>query len=574
MHNFGKNLSTVKWADGINDLNIAVNSSNYPDIDETTINQIIQNSIAQWNGKSRINLLTSATIGTNQNGLNEIYFSDDPSIFNGPGVASVTLITFKENTSEILESDIVINSSIQFNSVSMSTLYLGNVLTHELGHLVGLSHSQVHSSSMFYQLSLGQHQLENDDKAGIYSLYPKANLNKTSLSGKIVGGKSLISVFGAHVEAISESTGKVMASSFSDFDGTFKIDGLNKNENYFLYTSPMSKTGANFKYQRARFDFCGGSKNFRGSFFQSCEKKYQGYPQIINVNEQQNIDLGNITIRCDIDSPTDYITSKINQTPFMLPMENSQGIGNSFVGFFTSAEVKAETKEEIFKVDLSAQDFSGSAGDLYLEVKVTNQALYSPFIAKLAYERIDGMIQDYDDEDFEITADGSFNSDQTVRIPIDQNNQLNNIFTFKIKPAQAMTSAFNNINVIDERLFPSAASYADSNFFYLVNASIVRNLAPANVYSKYNSKILTFTDNSSCTDANNTYALSATYLTSTSDEEARKIEKATSCGSIDTDNTGSGPGGFFAGLVLSLLIAQLFSRFNSHKALKHVGNLA
>lgn len=573
MHNYGKNLTTVKWTEGFNQLSIAINSSNFSNLDTPTINQIIQDSISEWNGKSKISISSTSTIGVGQNGLNEIYFSEDPTIFTGSGIAGVTLITFKENTSEILESDIVINAGISFHAVKTAQLYLGNVVTHELGHFIGLSHSQVHNSSMFYQLSHGQHKVKEDDKAGIYSLYPLANLNKTALTGKIIGGKNHIPIFGAHVEAISESTGKVAASNITNFDGTFKIDGLNKNENYFIYTAPMSKTGITPKYARARFDFCPGSKNYRGSFYQRCEKKYQGYPQIINVKNQTSTDLGNITIRCDLDSPSEFITNKIGNSEFNLKMQTSQGIGNSFVGFFTKDEAMGEVKEEFLKVDLSDQILNQNDGDLFLEFKITNQALYSPYVVQVAYERIDGLLQNYESDPYDIESDGTYNSDKIVRIPIDLINQENNVFNLRIKPF-SVTSTLDAVTAVDERLFPSAQSFSDKLYFYFVNASIVRSNLVTNSNDKYNPRVSSIIDNSSCTDAPNTYALSEAYLTAKSDDDGRKIEKATSCGSIDTNTRGGGPGGFLVGLALSFMVATLISKFNSQYHRKHVGNLA
>jgi hypothetical protein len=93
----------VRWTSGTTLIDIFINPTNTQGIPTNTVNNIASASVSQWDGKSSLSLRKTTTAGKGQSGLNEIYFSSDPSIFNGSGVVGVTQISYKNNTGEIIE---------------------------------------------------------------------------------------------------------------------------------------------------------------------------------------------------------------------------------------------------------------------------------------------------------------------------------------------------------------------------------------------------------------------------------------------------------------------------------------
>lgn len=513
----------------------------------------------QWNNLSRITIRKNSSASSNQDNLSEIYFSNDATLFNGTGVVGITEVTYKNNTGEIIEADILLNDNYPFSTSNSDVSFLGNVITHELGHFIGLGHSQVVHSSMFYSLSLGQSEISKDDEAGAYSVYPTGSASKATLSGKVIGSSKLIEVFGAHVEAISVTTGKVSGADISDTDGTFSIEGLSKNDRYVLYTKPIVNVGLPTKYSKVKSNFCDSGKSYRGSFFQSCGSSAEGFPQVVDLNG--NVNVGSITIRCGVDVPTDYIQSKgVTPSSFDLLQHVDRGIGNVFTGYFSAQELANPLTADYFRIDLSNTTFL-EAGNLFLQLKVTNQSFNSPFKANVEVKRNSSTTvigPKYVQE-----SDGQLNIDTVTHIPISRADMSDNDFEIKITPDSMFDPAFPAWSPYPKsEYFPGSGDFEDKLAFYLVTVTIVRDNGDG-TYSTISTKQDQLTDNTLCPDAVNTYSLTK-YTTSgtTSSTNASKREKDKGflgCGSINTNTNGngSGPTGFFVGLILSLLLCEL-----------------
>ncbi|MBC7713912.1 MAG: matrixin family metalloprotease [Rhizobacter sp.] len=559
-----KNLSslnaTVHWSGNVTTVDLYVNPANTQGYSTALADSIAAGAVSQWNGKSRIAIRKNSTSGTNQNGVNELFFSTDPTVFNGTGVVGVTQVYFKNTSGEILEADILINDTFTYSTDVNDVNYLGNVITHEMGHFLGLGHSQVAGSTMLYALARGENQISDDDAAGVYSIYPTGDSTKASLTGKVIGGNALIGVFGAHVQAISLSTGHVAGSTISDTDGTFTIDGLKKNDQYYIYTNPIALIGLPSKYNNVRFDFCATSKKYRGSFFQSCGSSFEGYPEAVKLNSS-SVNVGNISIRCGLDVPTGYMQNKnISPATFDLQTNVVSGVGNSFTGYFSAQELSLG-KTDYFKMDYSNIDWTAlsASGDLYVELKVINQALYSPFKAVIG---VKNDVSNYTvNPKYTQETDGWINIESIVRIPITRNiaNSSDNNFEISVKPVSVETvSAGLPYTKLD--YFPAAGYFEDSLMFYLVSASIVKDNGNG-TFSLVSSKNDQLSDNSQCPDATNTYALSSYTIKGASTSSSKKKDDGMACGTVDMSgsNTGSGPGGFFIGLIFSLIVCSLTS---------------
>lgn len=553
VHSLTTSGKQIQWPANSSTIEVYFNPDNSHGLDTSTLQTIVSNSVAQWNNISSINVRYGTTAGKNQAGVNEIYFSNDNTIFNGSGVVGVTNCTYSNETDGIiLSADILINDTnfFSFSTNVLNDNFIGNVVTHEMGHFLGLGHSQVLGSTMFYALSLGQSQLADDDKSGIYSIYPNADVTKKTISGKVVGSKNLYGVFGVNVQAISQNSGKVMGADVTGVDGKFNIMGLPINDKYFIYTSYLLQANEPSFYGTTKNNFCDTGTSYRGSFFQACGGSNEGYPQSIALTSS-DVDVGNITIRCSLDVPPDYIQKKSGTgTLFDLIPNIDNGIGNSFVGYFSNTEMNNGTNDT-FLVDLTyvtpTQWNSLSASNLFLQIQVINQNFYSPFKANVSIIQ-NGQTTTLPSKYIQ-NADGEININTTTYVAIDKTNSANNIFDIKISPESMKGLAFpSGIPFTKDQVFPANSIFEDSMYFYLVNAQVVK-LNGDGTYSQVSSRSYQVSDNTNCPDASGTYQLTS-YTTGTN-QSSGKRSSPLSCGTIDTggndhDNH-SGPLGLLIG---------------------------
>ncbi len=95
----------------------------------------------------------------------------------GSGVFALTVLTYNTCSGEIVDGDILLDdASHQFcvTSCNAGTQHLRNTLTHEVGHLLGLDHSDLPQATMYYSAPSGEVQkltLHGDDLQGICQTY-------------------------------------------------------------------------------------------------------------------------------------------------------------------------------------------------------------------------------------------------------------------------------------------------------------------------------------------------------------------------------------------------------------------
>jgi hypothetical protein len=354
----------------------------------------------------------------------------------------------------------------------------------------------------------------------------------------------------------------VAAATISETDGTFAIYGLPKNDQFYIYTSPISQIGLPTKYNNVRYDFCTSSKKYRGSLFQACGSSFEGHPQAVKLSSSI-VNVGNITIRCGIDVPTSYIQNK-NLLPADFDVQENviSGVGNSFTGFFSPSELLTATPD-YFQIDLSNINWTdvSPTGDLYVDLKIVNQAFYSPYKAVVKVTRNSStttVSPQYIQE-----GDGWLNLETILKIPINRLDPSDNDFEVTITPSK-VDVATASLPFLKADYFPVPSYFEDSQYFYLASVSIVKDAGGGN-FTLASSKNDQLSDNSRCPDAPNTYALTNyTIKGAALSSKARKGDDGIACGSVDLNSTpGSGPGGFFIGLIISLFLCHLASSFNN-----------
>jgi hypothetical protein len=200
-------------------------------------------AMVQWAGASNIRFIeTSSSVQTvspsaGGDGVSLMTVANTPenaALFNGSDRPARTRVFFDPATGLISEADIALNPAASFSTDgTFGTYDLESVLTHELGHLLGLEHSAMVGATMQPRLALNglytlpafaPRTLSEDDRAGVRALYGP-RVGRGSIAGTITyaGGAT---VYGAHVWAQDISTGRSMAGSISSQGGAYRIEDL------------------------------------------------------------------------------------------------------------------------------------------------------------------------------------------------------------------------------------------------------------------------------------------------------------------------------------------------------------
>lgn len=155
----------------------------------------------------------------------------------GADIPGRTRVFFDPTNGTITEADVVINPNFandRFSTDGTAGTYdLESILTHEIGHLLGLDHSGVIGATMQPLLGVNNlygvqaftvRTLSEDDIAAVRTLYnPRSNTGAISGTVTYANGTP---AFGAHVWAEDISTGKVIAGNVALANGTYRIDDL------------------------------------------------------------------------------------------------------------------------------------------------------------------------------------------------------------------------------------------------------------------------------------------------------------------------------------------------------------
>jgi hypothetical protein len=507
------------------------------DLDSTQTRNIIQQSIGEWNQVSPVQLVPSGQAAS------RISFSSDFSIY-GSGVVGITELSFTPGGT-IQRANIVLNDNYFFTGSQnfFGELFLGDVVSHELGHALGLSHSEVLNASMFYSHFPGQATLSPDDAAGVRHKYAPSAHGR--ISGTVKGGGG-VGVLGVHVQAFSRRTGESIGA-ITDQSGNFTIGGLPLDDTYYLFTSPLRNRGALPDYfANAQVNFCPGT--YVGSFFSGCDKESEGYPTPIELTSQRrSVSVGTVTINCGLKTALEYNTEKLRTafTPVTVhDFARDQRTEAAFVGFFKAVSNFNWSSSDLLEVDLRGYP---SPVNKHLKLHLIGQKLGSQLQYEVSVER-DGVITGPVTWQYsQLTK--TYENDIEVVLPLSA-QASRNLFQVRVRARR-----LSNTEVMQS--FPSSDQFSSGRQLpYLLISSISESVSGSLVPVLGNME-LNLSDNESCLDAPFTYAVARARSTDTTSNTAGQAAAGAGCGTIEPPDDGPGPPG--ATLLIGFLLALLGS---------------
>lgn len=172
----------------------------------------------------------------------------------------VTTFTVDRTTGALVEADIFLNSFFDWSTSAggeANRFDVQSILTHEIGHLLGLGHSLLGETelrpaggrrvigkrSVMFPIAYAvgttlDRALQDDDRAGLSTTYPTPQFlhDKGSLAGHVTLDGA--GIFGAHVVAFNTKTQEMVGGFSLSASGQFAIDGLTPGV-YILRVEPI-----------------------------------------------------------------------------------------------------------------------------------------------------------------------------------------------------------------------------------------------------------------------------------------------------------------------------------------------
>lgn len=245
-----------------------------------------------------------------EDGLSTLLFASTGDLRLGAGHAAYTRLWYDPDTFAISEVDIVLNDvDYAFTTDPSLTTYteegqlgkvvfLEDVITHELGHALGLGHSGLLQSTLFTWSWADQQHLGCDDIAAAQALYAPGALEASTarLRGRVEGPDGA-PLMGAQLSLISRDRGGVEQAVLSEADGSFRIEAVPPGD-WILLLEPIFSEAESLSEYYAGLDhrICGGEL-FSRSFMQETP----GSPSVLNLSAGQELDLGSLAVSCDAD---------------------------------------------------------------------------------------------------------------------------------------------------------------------------------------------------------------------------------------------------------------------------------
>jgi hypothetical protein len=159
------------------------------DLGKAASTAAVHRSLSAWSAATDARITvrsmgtTSKSIGFIPGGENQntIAFGRDAWAFE-PEALAMTITAFRRDSGELVDADILVNERhFTWGDADPSRNDLQNALTHEVGHFLGLAHSDDPEATMYASAVRGEtvkRSLSDDDVAGARALYPEVGAGR------------------------------------------------------------------------------------------------------------------------------------------------------------------------------------------------------------------------------------------------------------------------------------------------------------------------------------------------------------------------------------------------------------
>ena len=223
----GKQLNWTSWP-----MKFKIHSAAGPGVSASQIQSAIRAAYKVWGNVSCSyvsfsdqGVVNQSSGNTNDHVNTHIFVSSWSPSWNGNALA-FTHTMYDPNSGKILDADILYNPTRTWSvSGAYSAIDVQSVATHEIGHEMGLNHSQYQDATMYYATGNGntqQRSLHSDDISGICYLYGNGKAkppectssahcapNETCTNNKCVVGSTAKKGYGSPCKHGGECTSKI-----------------------------------------------------------------------------------------------------------------------------------------------------------------------------------------------------------------------------------------------------------------------------------------------------------------------------------------------------------------------------
>ena len=287
--------SALFWANP-GSVGLTTNVSGSDDILDGSHETAVRNAIEAWNavpgsGAHIIENTSAASKARTDWAADDIHlvlFDETGSSGYFPGSSGVVAITplWFMSDGRITDADILFNGkTFQFTtSGETGSFDVQDVVTHEMGHFLGLDHSGHAGAAMFPYVDptvILHRSLALDDVYGLRAAYPAATFG--SFSGRVLRADSS-TVARPHVVAV-DLEGRTAGAALGNSNGTFLIRGLDAGT-YRIYVDPLDNPVS--------------AANLTGSYTVDLDFGTTWYAGQHTVSVGQTVALGDITADADV----------------------------------------------------------------------------------------------------------------------------------------------------------------------------------------------------------------------------------------------------------------------------------
>lgn len=212
--------------------------------------QAISNTVIKFEEAALVN--PPVDVNTSDN-TNLIYWTKTTTLVNGghsdiSGALGVTFVSLTATSNEIVQADIVFNGDFYqwftdfFNNNAGNSIFVEDVALHEIGHLLGLTHSPLGSATMFFEGGSGvnaQDGLSSDDIAGARFLYSTTPASFGTIKGTVTANG--VPIAGAIVIA-EDSASNSFAGTLTWTNGNYNFGAMPPGA-YKIRVAPLDPAG-------------------------------------------------------------------------------------------------------------------------------------------------------------------------------------------------------------------------------------------------------------------------------------------------------------------------------------------